>query len=174
MARRDIPSTFPRPSNPSLMPSPITVSAPFWFTRPWATDRKPLRVCTIRGLDHSSLNGLDTSEGGARVDASIAHLVAKLNLLGATTLFCCSGLKADHQSPIRPSEAYILFADPVQSIGQLADCLPPPLGWTDPTRLAAMLKATDKALAAAWHTFEQRVDAMLTRYSITWTLAPSA
>lgn len=46
---------------------------------------------TVHGLRNSYGGGM-----GAPIDASIAEVIERLNYLGFTTTYCCSGLDEDH------------------------------------------------------------------------------
>lgn len=151
----------------TLDPSYLIISDPFWYRLPWADEMGlgAIRVCTLKGVTHSSLNHLDVSPDGARVDASIVGLIAKLNAIGCGTRFCCSGLQADHTAGANPRyrtttmQAYILFDSYVPSI--VRECAPPPLQW-EGDRLGVLHRGVEDAeLAAAWRTFEERLDALI-------------
>jgi hypothetical protein len=78
----------------------LSISAPFWQVEKWTHSWRH-RVCLIEGL--TCIQGQTHYNGSTPtaivVDATIAPIVLRLNELGHTTQFSCSGLKEDHDDP---------------------------------------------------------------------------
>lgn len=145
--------------------SPYSISSPYWWARPWDTKAEggEIRLCSVWGISKICMNDYDTYEdGGSRVDASIAPLILKLNMVGLRTLFCCSGLRADHRGWIDnrwftgPQNGYISFETDLPDL--MLGLLVEPLAPDGRTIIRARPEATDEGLAVAWRTLEQRLD----------------
>ena len=87
---------------------PAVVGDPFWY-RP-ASNFPQRRVQGVQGI-HPFYPGEVGPTGCGCVDASIASLIAVLNLKGYQTWVSCSGLPEDHQEGHQLGAAYIGFSD---------------------------------------------------------------